>query len=122
MARSAVGFAVFLGFSMFAGVALAHPHLASSSPGDGARVAKVASIRLVFSESIEAKLCTVRVETGEDEKAFVVPSAEADPADSRVLVVVPFEPLPQGRYVVRWTAVGADGHPAKGSLRFLVSK
>jgi len=105
-----------------ASVAFAHPHLESSTPASGAVQKQVSEIRLVFSEVIETSLSSIRLEAGDEERAYVTPSAEPDKANSKALLLKPFEPLPTGKYVVRWTAVGSDGHPARGSFSFIVSK
>jgi len=101
--------------------ALAHAHLESAIPAADGASPEVAEIRLTFSEAVEPKLSTIRVETLE-ERAIVAPGAERLPDNPRSLVVRLYEKLAAGRYRVRWVAVGADGHRMSGAYLFTVSR
>lgn len=100
--------------------ALAHAHIEKAVPAADSKSAVVKEIRLNFSEAIEAKLSSIRLEDRED-RAVVEPSAAADPSDSKVLVLPLFEKLPPGSYRARWAVVSADGHRVSGSYSFIVS-
>lgn len=101
--------------------ASAHPHLAQMQPAADSKTAEVRDLRLVFSEAVEARLSSVRLETGE-ERTVTEPGAQADATDPKVLIVHLYERLPPGPYKVRWNVVAADGHKGGGSYSFLVSR
>jgi methionine-rich copper-binding protein CopC len=108
------------GLLVLAQCALAHAHLENAQPAADSKNAEVRAIRLGFSEALEAKLSAIRIEDREDH-AVVEPSAEADPADGKVLVLKLFDKLAPGSYKVRWSVVGADGHKMSGNYTFVVS-
>ena len=99
----------------------AHAHLETALPAADAKIAEVREIRLVFSEAIEPKLSSIKLETSE-ERTVTEPAAQVDPADPKVLAVHLFEKLPPGIYKVRWAVVAADGHRMSGNYSFLVSR
>ncbi len=101
--------------------AWAHAHLEAAQPAADSKAAEVREIRLVFSEPIEPRLSTIRLENRED-RAVVEPAAEVDPTNPKVLVLHLFEKLPPGSYTVRWVAVAADGHRVSGNYSFLASR
>jgi methionine-rich copper-binding protein CopC len=101
--------------------AYAHPHLEKAQPAADSKTAQVKEIRMTFSESVESKLSSIRLET-DTERTVTEPEAQADPADSKTLVVRLFEGLAPGNYRVRWAAVGSDGHRVTGTYSFLVSR
>jgi len=106
---------------LLTGAAWSHAHLQNAQPAADSKSAEVTQIRLVFSEPVEPKLSTIRLET-EEERTVVEPSAEPDPKDASVLIVHLYEKLPPGVYKVRWTVVAADGHRMSGSYSFLASR
>jgi methionine-rich copper-binding protein CopC len=101
--------------------AVAHAHLEKALPAADAKAAVVEDIRLAFSEEIEPKLSSIRLETLE-ERTVTEPGAEVDAADPKVLAVHLFEKLPPGNYRVRWAVVAKDGHRSSGTYAFLVSR
>jgi len=105
----------------WAPLALAHAHLEQSAPAAGSKSEDVREVRLVFSEALEPKLSTIRLQDRED-RAVVEPAAELEAADHKVLVLRLFEKLPPGSYKVLWVAVAADGHRIRGDYSFLVSR
>jgi len=100
--------------------AWAHAHLEAAQPAVDSKNADVRQIRLVFSEPVEPKFSTIRLESGE-ERAVVEPAAEVEAADPKVLVVHLFEKLPPGAYKVRWAVVTVDGHRVSGTYSFIAS-
>lgn len=55
--------------------------------------------------------------------AFVLlalPPLRAAAPDEKSLAATPDAPFSPGPYTVSWTAVGGDGHPARGTLSFTV--
>jgi methionine-rich copper-binding protein CopC len=103
------------------GQALAHAHLEMSSPAVNSKQETVHDLMLRFSEAVEAKLCTVRVQDRED-RTVVEPGAEAVADHPDTLVVHLYEALPPGQYTVVWDVVAKDGHRMKGHYQFLVSR
>lgn len=97
------------------GTAFAHPSLVGSSPELEA-VAPTAprSVELAFSEPVVAEGSRVRVL---DSRGRAVPVGPA--AASRRSLAVPIRGrLVPGVYLVRWEAIGADGHVVSGAFRF----
>jgi methionine-rich copper-binding protein CopC len=99
----------------------AHAHLEKAQPASDGKNAVVEDIRLHFSEEIEPRLSSIRLETTE-ERAITEPAAEVDAADPKVLAVHLYEKLPPGNYRVRWAVVAKDGHRTAGTYTFLVSR
>jgi copper transport protein len=79
-------------------------------------VAAPDSIRLVFSEPVEAGLSVLTVVSARESVELRV---RADSTDARVLIADP-PPLDPAEYRVDWRVVSADGHPVEGSYRFTV--
>jgi methionine-rich copper-binding protein CopC len=109
------------GLSVLAAVAGAHAHLEKAQPAADSKSPDVQEIRLAFSEAVEPKLSSIRLETGE-ERTVTEPGAQVDGADPKVLVVHLYEKLPPGQYKVLWSVVAADGHKMSGSYSFLCSR
>ena len=108
MRNSAKGIAALL---------IVHTQLVASFPADGDRLPIAPrSIRLVFSEPVEAALSTIVVISSRD--SLEVP-VRADSTDTRVLLGDP-PPLAPAAYRIDWRVVSADGHPVEGSFGFQV--
>lgn len=106
--------------ALFASGAWAHAHLETAQPAADSKMAEVREIRLVFSEPIEPRFSSIKLESRED-RVIDEPAAQADPGDPKVLVLHLFEKLPPGVYKVRWAVVAADGHRMSGTYSFLAS-
>ncbi|WP_223068053.1 copper resistance CopC family protein [Paenibacillus caui] len=98
------------------GLASAHSHLEDSAPAkDGTVTESPAQIEMTFNTAIE-KLSSFKLynEAGE----------EIDIGDTSVNGAVLSGPvqetLPNGKYTVKWTIVGEDGHSVKGEYAFAV--
>lgn len=111
---------LLLGSGVFSGAALAHAHLEKAQPAADSKSAEIKEIRLTFSEAVEPRLSSIRLQTSE-ERTVTEPGAEVDGADPKVLVVHLYEKLPPGQYKVLWSVVAADGHKMNGSYSFLSS-
>lgn len=92
--------------------------LRSEPPADTTLGAAPERIRLLFSERIEASLCTVAL-VGEDGRVTRL-TTRADPADPRALLAAPGTLAP-GAWRVEWHAVAADGHPSHGTFVFRIA-
>ena len=93
----------------------AHTSLQESSPKDGEIVTEpIQELRLVFGTKVE-QTSKIRVANSEGESItlgnLVV---EEDEMWATFL-----QPLENGNYDVKWTIVGADGHPIEGAFSFL---
>jgi len=120
MRRLAAVFACVLGGAvLMGGAAEAHANYVRSNPDSDARLVKPpAEVRIVFSEPPDPKGSEIQVldmNGKRYDKRDVGPSGDAN--GLRVSV----EPIPDGGYLVAWTATSAvDGHTTKGSFAFVV--
>jgi hypothetical protein len=116
--RAASAVAMFLGvIALSAWAAPFHLHLLKSSPAANATVAAPDSIRLVFSQTPELRVTSVKV-TGPGSAA--VPLAPLASADSATVVAAVKEKMPAGAYTVAWRTMAKDGHVARGTFAFTV--
>ena len=102
-------------------VARAHGSLKSSSPAANSVVATVVRmLRLNFSES--PALAVTSVVLLDADGQLVPTMAPVYATDShRSIVVGLANPLPAGRYRVRWRMAGDDGHPVHGEYTFTIA-
>ena len=101
----------------------AQPTLLSASPANGATVAKATRLSLAFSEAIDATGAITLVMTGmpgmKDHPPMPIRGFQTKVgADRKSLVADLPRALPAGSYDLTWRAVGADGKPATGTIRF----
>ena len=99
--------------------AMAHAIVTKSTPTkEAVLTAAPREVTITFNEKVE-KLFSTAALTDVDGKAIATPKATIDPANPAVLrLAVPA--LGAGKYVVKWTAVGGDGHRRTGDIRFTV--
>lgn len=99
--------------------AWAHASLEMSTPAKDAQLGSApADITLKFNEKLESGFSTIKVVDGTGH-AVDVKKAALDPADASVLrAQLPV--LTPGIYIVKWVAVGPDGHRRKGDYKFAV--
>ena len=107
---------LFVFVLVFSNQALAHTSLQESSPKDSEIVTEpIQELRLVFGTKVE-QISKIRVANLEGESItlgnLVV---EEDEMWATFL-----QPLENGNYDVKWTIVGADGHPIEGAFSFSV--
>lgn len=95
--------------------AFAHAALKLSTPKSGTTVAAPQILSLTFTEKV--RLTAVRL-TAAGKDTAVETDRSAPAADSFSL---PLSTLAPGTYQVRWTVLGADGHPANGTFSFTVA-
>jgi methionine-rich copper-binding protein CopC len=100
---------------MAASPAFAHAALKSSAPGANTTVAAPQNLTLTFTEKV--RLTAVRLVNG-DKNVSLATDRAAPAAETFSL---PLSSLTPGSYQVRWTALGADGHPVNGTFTFTVS-
>ena len=99
--------------------AMAHAIVTKSSPAQGAEVAAMPrEVSITFNEKVEKLFSTAILADGSG-KTISTPKAQIDPANPAMLrLAVPV--LASGKYLVKWTAVGGDGHRRTGDIRFTV--
>ncbi len=100
-------------------VALLHPKLLKSSPSahDTLTVSPT-SVSLWLSEKVELPMTTVKL-SGGGAVALGAPSRDEKIADAPLIVPIT-KPLDDGNYTISYTVAGKDGHPAKGTIDFVV--
>ncbi|PWU24130.1 MAG: copper resistance protein CopC [Candidatus Rokuibacteriota bacterium] len=77
-------------------------------------------IMLRFNSKIEKPLTRVTLAAGRATPRPLSIAREGPTGGGPDRIVVPLEPLPAGRYVIRYTVLSADGHVTEGALRFSV--
>jgi methionine-rich copper-binding protein CopC len=98
---------------------LAHAILVASTVADGGTIASTErEIRLTFSEAVEPRFSSFKVEaaTGSDAAVSVV----FDDKDRKEVMLILQQPLPAGSYRVRWKVVTADTHQTEGRFVFAI--
>ena len=106
------------------GFASAHAHLESQLPAADSTVSSPKELRPHFSEGVEEKFTKIAITSVAASGKNVVepvPSVATDPADKKVLIVIPGAPLAAGEYKVERHAVSVDTHKSEGSYKFTVS-
>ena len=99
--------------------AMAHAIVTKSSPANNAQVVRTPrEVTITFNEKVE-KLFSTATLADDSGKAISTPKAQIDPANpAKLRLTVPA--LASGKYLVKWTAVGGDGHRRTGDIRFTV--
>lgn len=77
------------------------------------------AIRLWFSEGVQMGATAVRI-TAADGKVVPVGKATIAAEPKSPVEVAISETLKPGRYTADWHTMASDGHPAKGTLSFVV--
>lgn len=98
-----------------------HAVLKASTPASGAEIApSQVDLKLVFNEPLEDRFCSVSIvaANGQVVASPVLKAEEKDP--STLTATVPTGSLSAGRYSLRWSAMGRDGHRTKGEFGFTV--
>lgn len=103
------------------GVAFAHGHLKSSSPGAGAHLGTVPrEVRLEFSEVPDLTFSTVKL-IGKDGREIALGPLGYTAESRRAVSAAIRGELLAGTYVVQWQLAGDDGHPIRGRFDFVVA-
>ncbi len=104
--------------ALLTGPAQGHAVIKQSVPANGAVVAAPREVTITFNEKLE-KLFTSATLHHAGGAVVTTPKATLDPANPSVLRLAA-PALKPGRYVVKWTAVGRDGHRLAGKIDFTV--
>lgn len=118
---AAVALAACTAILLATGAAYAHGVLVSSTPASGAHMASApAELRLTFSEAPEVGVARIQLSDPDGRPVSLGPLAAA--GDRRMTLVAPITgPLMEGPYTVAWQVAGADGHPVRGTFRFVIA-
>lgn len=93
--------------------AMAHSHMETSVPEDGATVTEpIEEVSLTFSAGIEEG-STLTLTGAEGEIGFTDIHIEGDQLTGTLA-----EPLPDGEWTLLWNVVSEDGHPIQGEITF----
>ena len=114
MIRTAI---LALPLALLAGAAAAHTKSEGTTPADGASVAEVPMLHMVFDAPmrvISAALTRDGDEVAIERKTGMEPLAEFH--------AVPAETLAPGTYRLDWRGMAEDGHPMQGGFGFTVAE
>lgn len=112
--RSSFLFSLLTALLFLQNAAFAHNALTGSVPGDGQTVSAPPAVRLEFNGAVSLLRLSLIGADGEVDIGF------APRADAAALHEVALPALAEGRYVVDWTVLGADGHRISKSFSFTV--
>ena len=99
--------------------ASAHATLVSSSPADGAVLARApARVSVTFDEAVGVSPDSLRVFTPDGQRADS--SATAHGSRPQEITVALLPGLGRGTYTVGWHVISADSHPVQGAFTFSV--
>ncbi|ORM75068.1 hypothetical protein HA48_01020 [Pantoea wallisii] len=109
--------AAALGFSQ---QVLAHAHLQTPVPGENATVDhSPQQLTLTFTEDVEPAFSGIELLNEQNQPVAVEKMQRNDKQHDQLIVPIG-EPLPAGRYQVKWHVLSVDGHKTKGSYSFSV--
>jgi methionine-rich copper-binding protein CopC len=100
-----------------------HTHLVRSEPAVNDTLARSPSaIRLWFSEPVELAVTTVKLADAAGTSVALAKVTRADAGEAAPVAVTLNAPLPPGSYVITWRTAAKDGHPANGTINFVVKE
>lgn len=108
-------------------MAFAHSKIVSSTPAQGAIVAKPRVVTMTFSEALlpptaAASIVMTAMPGVPNHGEMVIRNfTTAWSNGNRTMTLTLKQPLKAGTYEVRWQAAGADGHRMTGKIGFKVS-
>lgn len=106
---------------------LAHSKVMTSTPSEGATVAKPRVVQLNFSEglltptAVASIVMTAMPGVKNHGEMIIRNFTPSWSNNNRTLTLTLRQPLRAGSYEVRWQAAGADGHRMTGKVSFKVS-
>lgn len=105
----------------FSSAAMAHAVIKQSVPAQGAKLAVAPKeVVITFNEKVEKMFSSATLKTAGG-ATIATAKAAIDPANPAILRL-PLPALQPGAYVVKWTAVGHDGHRRTGDLGFTIAQ
>ncbi len=100
--------------------AAAHPRLLKAAPAADSRTAVAPKeISLTFNEPLTLALSRITL-TDATQRVIMLDTLRAGLDDAKTLVAQVTGALAPGRYTIKWQAAGADGHPMRGELTFVL--
>ncbi len=100
---------------------MAHAVIKQSVPANGATLAVAPKeVTITFNEKVEKMFTSAVLKTAAG-ATIATDKATIDAANPAV-VRLALPALPSGAYVVKWTAVGRDGHRRTGDIGFTVTR
>lgn len=120
------GAALAIGSLSLPSLANARATVASSTPAEGATVARPRVVTLNFSDALQpntvaASIVMTAMPGMKNHGEMVIRNfTSAWSNGNRTLTLTLRQPLPSGTYEVRWQAAGADGHRMTGTVNFTV--
>jgi methionine-rich copper-binding protein CopC len=98
-----------------------HTHLTKSDPASDDTLANSPrAIRLWFSEQVELPVTTVKLADASGTSIALAELARPDTGQAAPVTAMLKAPLNAGGYVVSWRTAAKDGHPASGTINFVV--
>ena len=106
----------FFVFVLFLNQALAHTTLNDSTPNDGEVVTEpIQELTLIFGTKVE-QTSKINV-TNSDRESITLGNFVIEDDEMWATFL---QPLENGKYDVKWSIIGADGHPIEGTFSFSV--
>jgi hypothetical protein len=105
--------------ALYAGAAMAHPHVVASTPAKDAQVAAPKTVRIKFNEAPTPAFSAIEVKDAGG-KAVKTGKTAVDKADKTAITASIDQSLTPGVYTVDWKASGSDTHKATGTFNFTV--
>jgi methionine-rich copper-binding protein CopC len=100
--------------------AAAHSRLVKSDPASRAVVpASPKQIKLWFNEQVEPAFAKIWVAPAQGENLPL--ASRGDPSNSRLLVAMPADALPDGPVVIGFRVLSVDGHTIEDKLTFTIA-
>lgn len=100
--------------------AAAHPRLLKAAPAADSRSSVAPTeIVLTFNEPLTLALSRITLMDA-TQRTIALDSLRAGHDDPKTLLAKVTGVLAPGRYTIKWQAAGADGHPMRGELTFVV--
>lgn len=110
-----------LAAALCSSAAMAHAVVKQSVPAPGARLAAAPKeVVITFNEKVEKMFTSATLNTAAGAKV-ATPKATLNPANPAILRLA-LPALQPGAYVVKWTAVGHDGHRRTGDIGFTITQ
>lgn len=101
-------------------LAMAHATMQLSEPAANAQLDKSpGAITLTFNEDVEPAFSSIVLQDATGKAVPDIGKAAVDAANKRLLKL-DLPALKSGGYIVRWVAVGPDGHRRNGQYNFSV--
>lgn len=110
-----------LAAALCSSAAMAHAVIKQSTPANGARLTVAPKeVTITFNEKVEKMFTSAVLKTAAG-ATIATDKATIDPANP-AMVRLALPALQSGAYVVKWTAVGQDGHRRTGDIGFTVTQ